>query len=92
MTVPDPSTSNSNGPRKSILKESSPLEDVELGVDAPEEEATPVTIQPRKQPKAIDRTKSILNTHTDPFAPREGKALVWRNVNMTLVRTLSICV
>ena len=22
----------------------------------------------------------------DPFAPREGKTLVWKNVNMTLVR------
>lgn len=28
--------------------------------------------------------------HTaDPFAPREGKTLVWRDVNMTLVRYLS---
>lgn len=26
-----------------------------------------------------------LDPHTDPFAPREGKALVWTNVNMTLV-------
>lgn len=28
--------------------------------------------------------------HTaDPFAPREGKTLVWRDVNMTLVRSHS---
>ena len=27
--------------------------------------------------------------HTaDPFAPREGKTLVWRDVNMTLVRNI----
>lgn len=27
-------------------------------------------------------TKGLL--HSDPFTPRKGKALVWRNVNMTL--------
>jgi hypothetical protein len=29
---------------------------------------------------------------TDPFAPREGRTLCWRNVNMTLVRLLIFCV
>ena len=30
--------------------------------------------------------------HTaDPFAPREGKTLVWRDVNMTLVRCVLVC-
>jgi hypothetical protein len=29
---------------------------------------------------------STLDPDTDPFAPRSGKALLWRNVNMTLVR------
>lgn len=30
---------------------------------------------------------SMLNRqHNDPFAPREGKKLVWKNVSMTLVR------
>jgi hypothetical protein len=33
-----------------------------------------------------DRSKSVLHTSTDPFATREGKALVWTKVNMTLVR------
>lgn len=31
-----------------------------------------------------------LDPETDPFAPRAGKTLLWRNVNMTLVRTI-IC-
>ncbi len=33
----------------------------------------------------IDRSVSTLERSTDPFAEREGKALVWRHVNMTLV-------
>lgn len=28
---------------------------------------------------------SLDQRHTDPFAPREGRTLCWRNVNMTLV-------
>jgi hypothetical protein len=28
---------------------------------------------------------------TDPFAPREGRTLCWRNVNMKLVRLLLCC-
>ena len=28
--------------------------------------------------------------HTDPFAPREGRTLCWRNINMTLVRFLPL--
>ena len=28
----------------------------------------------------------------DPFAPRTGKCLIWRNVNMTLVRIFACCV
>ena len=32
----------------------------------------------------LDRKDSQLDRHTDPFAPREGKTLVWRAVNMTL--------
>ena len=34
----------------------------------------------------LSRNESMLEGHTDPFAPREGKTLVWKNVNMTLVR------
>jgi hypothetical protein len=32
-----------------------------------------------------DRSGSILNRQDDPFAPREGKTLVWTGVSMTLV-------
>jgi hypothetical protein len=32
-----------------------------------------------------DRSRSILNRQDDPFAPREGKTLVWTGVSMTLV-------
>lgn len=31
------------------------------------------------------RKTSTLDKHTDPFAEREGKTLLWKNVNMTLV-------
>lgn len=31
------------------------------------------------------------HSHTDPFAPREGKTLCWRNVNMTLVSLVDGC-
>merc|ERR1712151_870031 len=32
-----------------------------------------------------------LSTHDDPFSPREGKTLTFRNVSMTLVRTKYSC-
>jgi len=32
-----------------------------------------------------NRAVSVLDSHDDPFAPREGKTLAWKNVNMTLV-------
>ncbi|GKZ00466.1 hypothetical protein MPSEU_000999100 [Mayamaea pseudoterrestris] len=34
--------------------------------------------------KGFRRNESMLERSTDPFAPREGKTLVWRNVNMKL--------
>jgi ABC-type multidrug transport system ATPase subunit len=34
--------------------------------------------------KNFSRNESTLDSHDDPFAPREGKTLTWRNVNMTL--------
>ena len=37
-----------------------------------------------------DANKSpIIEKRDDPFAPREGKTLTWRNVDMTLVSTRS---
>jgi hypothetical protein len=35
--------------------------------------------------EAMNVHGSILNRHDDPFAPREGKTLIWKDVNMTLV-------
>jgi hypothetical protein len=58
--------------------------DVEAGVEV--EEPTPSL--PSKKPSM--RTKgSMLAVSDDPFAAREGKTLLWRNVNMTLVRRKS---
>ena len=37
---------------------------------------------------STDRTLSVLASRDDPFAPREGKTLAWKNVNMTLVRAI----
>ena len=31
------------------------------------------------------KSSTVLTSSDDPFAPREGKTLIWRNVNMTLV-------
>jgi len=44
---------------------------------------------PERELKAsIDQLQeSALDRHTDPFAIRKGKTLVWSNVNMTLVRS-----
>jgi hypothetical protein len=33
---------------------------------------------------------SKLDMSADPFAPREGKTLTWKNINMTLVRTVVV--
>lgn len=46
----------------------------------------PVTIS---HDESTDRNTVVVEKHTDPFAPREGKTLIWKNVNMTLVRTKS---
>lgn len=35
---------------------------------------------------SMQRNDYPLDSHTDPFAPRVGKTLLWRNINMTLVR------
>jgi hypothetical protein len=33
----------------------------------------------------LNRQISVLDRHDDPFASREGKHLIWKDVNMTLV-------
>jgi hypothetical protein len=42
----------------------------------------------RSNREYITRTTSALAVSADPFAAREGKTLIWRNINMTLVRVL----
>jgi hypothetical protein len=37
----------------------------------------------------FSRNASTLAVSADPFAAREGKTLLWRNINMTLVRNVS---
>ena len=37
-------------------------------------------------PFPVDRRDSELPSHEDPFAPRPGRTLKWRNVSMKLVR------
>jgi hypothetical protein len=36
----------------------------------------------------MNRQGSALDRHDDPFEPREGKTLIWKDVNMTLVRAV----
>lgn len=37
----------------------------------------------------IEMNHETVPVENDPFAPRDGKALLWRNVNMTLVRLVN---
>jgi hypothetical protein len=39
-----------------------------------------------KKKSIVGRKSSLLAVSDDPFAAREGKTLLWRDVNMTLVR------
>jgi hypothetical protein len=46
-----------------------------------------IVAQPKPIPQANKNKKSsMLDESDDPFAFREGKTLMWRNINMTLVR------
>ena len=38
--------------------------------------------------KTTSRQVSMLDAGDDPFAPREGKSLVWKDINMILVSSL----
>lgn len=40
---------------------------------------------------SLHRRESDLPSHEDPFAPRPGRTLKWRNVNMTLVSWIYGC-
>ncbi len=52
----------------------------------PESEAVAANDHDVEAGRKLDRENSSqLEAHEDPFTPREGKTLVWKNVNMTLV-------
>ena len=55
---------------------------------APVVPTAPKQAEPVYSPHKHDDNLPVTAGHhtADPFAPREGKTLVWRNVNMTLVR------
>jgi hypothetical protein len=61
------------------------MEDVELDVKSLDVDAD---VQPPTFSSSIpikSTATSDISSRDDPFAPREGKALLWRGVNMTLV-------
>jgi hypothetical protein len=60
--------------------------------DEDEEVPEPGRIKPVVQRQLTSKKGSMLAISDDPFAPREGKTLLWRNVNMTLVRAVCVCV
>ena len=68
-------------------------DDIEAFSDSP---PTPASYSTTKKvessayaaPKYDDMPMTAGHHTADPFAPREGKTLVWRDVNMTLVRTI----
>lgn len=53
------------------VEESTPVFDAEMG-------------GARGKPKLESKKSSFLDRHDDPFATREGKTLVWRDIQMTL--------
>jgi hypothetical protein len=74
----------SGASKKSKKKENTNVEppklvDILMDDDIDEESAT----DDNTENKSI-----VLSKHEDPFAQRDGKTLIWQNVNMTLVRRL----
>lgn len=74
--------------KKSVKKKKSKsqvtIEEEEVDEEMGKPSAAFSTAQSRQS--AYNRRKSsVLAVSDDPFAPREGKTLLWRNVNMTLV-------
>lgn len=43
-----------------------------------------------KREKILDHQMSMPSHHHDPFSIRRGKTLVWKDVNMTLVRAADV--
>lgn len=60
-----------------------PSEDGKEAEEVPMESQTEIE---RSKRTLTSKKSSVLAASDDPFAPREGKTLLWRNVNMTLVR------
>ena len=70
---------------------SAPLEDIEFDVESVDVDNMDMGMvnKPKllgKSTKTVASAVSDLTSSDDPFAPREGKTLLWRGVNMTLVR------
>lgn len=55
--------------------------EVEIVFETDDSNANPL----KSKSKAFSKKASHMSISDDPFAPREGKALLWKNVNMTLV-------
>jgi hypothetical protein len=77
-----------NGPieTRMLSNMSAPMEDVEFDVESLDVD---VDVQPptftSTPTKTVPTSTSDISSRDDPFAPREGKTLLWRGVNMTLV-------
>lgn len=57
----------------------------EISVDDPiDVESIPANVVKKETVNAPDRQLSMPSHHTDPFATREGKTLVWKDINMKL--------
>jgi hypothetical protein len=70
-----------------------PMEDVEFDVESldVDTDEQPPTFSSSTPTKTVTTAASDISSRDDPFAPREGKALLWRGVNMTLVGQSSAC-
>jgi hypothetical protein len=55
--------------------------DAEMGARL---ETNNVGARKKLKPKFEPKQSSVLDRHDDPFATREGKTLVWRDIQMTL--------
>jgi len=55
---------------------------------ASSEYSSSTTTKKKSMKASLNHQLSMPSRHQDPFAVREGKTLVWKDVNMTLVRFL----
>jgi len=52
--------------------------------------STDVEVGVATRKKVIDKRLRTLPRSADPFAPRQGKTLIWRNINMFLVNSMDL--